>query len=260
MDPKIWKLERFPIAFFKNRVCQPRAHQSKKNPPRAKQRIYWFFEMVEDCWSKLSVSIQLKNCSAMRKPNEHTKFLFKNANWTLKFKSWIFQLHWGYLQMKPEILIFWDPVFGAWLWTTWAPLLPSKLNLGALTRSILTIKFRNPTRPPQIIKPSSKKPVKCVKASVPWTITHLHDCSLTDKSTSATPSSTPHSQLSPFYSRFSVPLQIFTITRIQNPKQIEKIQKCEAEFQQFGKNNTILSTLHLCTLQIFTITQTQKID
>ena len=25
---------------------------------------------------------------------------FKNANWTLKFKSWIFQLYWGYLQMK----------------------------------------------------------------------------------------------------------------------------------------------------------------
>ena len=205
MDPKIWKLERFPIAFFKNKGCQPRAHQSKKNPPSAKQRIYWFFEMVEDCWSKLSVSIQLKNGSPTRKSNEHTKFLFKNANWTLKFKNWIFQLHWGYLQMKPEILIFWDPVFGAWLWTTWAPLMPSKFSLAALTRSISTIKFRNPTRPPQIIKPSSKKPVKCVKASVPWTITHLHGCSLTDKSTSATPSSTPHSQLSPFYSRFSVP-------------------------------------------------------
>ena len=87
-------------------------------------------------------------------------------------------LHWGHLQMKPETLIFWDPVFGAWLWTAWAPLMPSKLNLAALTRSILTIKFRNPTRPPQIMKPSSKKPVKCVKASVPWTITHLHGCSL----------------------------------------------------------------------------------
>ena len=170
-------------------------------------------------------------------------------------------IHWGYLQMKPETLIFWDPVFGAWLWATWAPLMPSKLNLAALTRSILTIKFRNPTQPPQIIKPSSKKPVKCVKASVPLTITHLHGCSLTDKPTSTTPSSTPHSQLSPFYSRFSVPLQIFTITRIQNPKQIAKIQKCEAAIPTiWNKNNTILSTLHLCTLQIFTITETQKID
>ena len=139
--------------------------------------------------------------------------------------------------------------------------MPSKFSLAALTRSISTIKFRNPTRPPQTIKPSSKKPVKCVKASVPWTITHLHGCSLTDKSTSATPSSTPHSQLSPFYSRFSAPLPIFTITQIQNPKQIEKIQKCEAASPTiWNKNYAILSTLHLCALQVFTNTQTQKID
>ena len=43
--------------------------------------------------------------------------------------------------------------------------------------------IQKPNAPPQLTKPSSKKPVKCVKAS----------------------SSTPHSQLSPFYSRFSVP-------------------------------------------------------
>ena len=43
--------------------------------------------MVEDCWSKLAVSIQLKNCSATRKSNEHTKFLLKNANWALESKA-----------------------------------------------------------------------------------------------------------------------------------------------------------------------------
>ena len=163
--------------------------------------------------------------------------------------------------MKPETLIFWDPVFGAWLWTTWAPLMPSKFNLAALTRSISTVKFRNPTRPPQIIRPSSKKPVKCVKASVPWTITHLHGCSLTDKSTSATPSSTPHSQLSPFYSRFSVPPADFHNHTDPKSKTDWKIQKCEAAIPTiWNKNNTILSTLHLCALQVFTNTQTQKID
>ena len=56
-------------------------------------------------------------------------------------------------------------------------------------------------------------------------------------------------------------LQIFTITRIQNPKQTEKIQKCEAAIPTiWNKNNTIGSTLQLCTLQIFTNAQTQKID
>ena len=43
--------------------------------------------MVEDCWSKLAVPIQLKNCSATRKSNEHTKFLLKNANWALESKA-----------------------------------------------------------------------------------------------------------------------------------------------------------------------------
>ena len=43
--------------------------------------------MVEDCWSKLAVPIQLKNCSATRKSNEHTKFLLKNANRALESKA-----------------------------------------------------------------------------------------------------------------------------------------------------------------------------
>ena len=205
IGPKNLKVGTLPLHSSRKKVANPGPTKARKTHPAQSKKINWFFEMVEDCWSKLSASIQLKNCSAMlRKSNEHTKFLLKNANWILKFESLIFQLHQGYPPVKPETLVFWDSAFGAWPWTTWAPLMPSELNLAALTRSILTIKFRNPTRPPQIIKPSSKKPGKCVKASVPWTITHLHGCSLTDKSTSATPSSTPHSQLSPFYSRFSV--------------------------------------------------------
>ena len=251
MDPKIWKLERFPIAFFKNRGCQPRAHQSKKNPPRAKQRIYWFFEMVEDCWSKLSVSIQLKNCSAMRKPNEHTKFLFKNANWTLKFKSWIFQLHWGYLQMKPEILIFWNPVFGAWLWTTWAPLLPSKLNLAALTRSIWTIKFRNPTRPPQIIKPSSKS--KSIGSmdhhSLTWLLTHrqIHLCY-----------SILYSPLSTFTFLFGSrsPCRFSQSHGSKTQNRLRKFRSAKLQFQQFGTK--IIQSFQHCTFAPCKFSQTHR--
>ena len=47
--------------------------------------------MVEDCWSKFAVPIQLKNCSATRKSNEHTKFLLKNANWALESKAETFR-------------------------------------------------------------------------------------------------------------------------------------------------------------------------
>ena len=47
--------------------------------------------MVEDCWSKFAVPIQLKNCSATRKSNEHTKFLPKNANWALESKAETFR-------------------------------------------------------------------------------------------------------------------------------------------------------------------------
>ena len=120
--------------------------------------------------------------------------------------------------------------FWAWPWTTWAPLMPSELNLAALTRSILTIK-RNPTRPPQIIKPSSKKPAKWLS-----TFTFLF------------------SILGP-PCRFSQPHGSKTQNRLR------KIQKCEAAIPTiWNKNNTILSTLQLCTLQIFTNAQTQKID
>ena len=184
----------------------------------------------------------------LRKSNEHTKFLLKNANWILKFESLIFQLHQGYPPVKPETLVFWDSAFEAWPWTTWAPLMPSELNLAALTRTILTIKFRNPTRPPQIIKPSSKKPGKCVKASVPWTITHLHGCSLTDKSTSATPSSTPHSQLSPFYSRFSVLPADFHNHTDPKPKtdwENSEVRSCNSNnLEQKQYNPFNIATLH----------------
>ena len=44
--------------------CQPRPTKIRKTYTLApsKPKIYRFFEMVEDCWSKLAVPIQLKNC------------------------------------------------------------------------------------------------------------------------------------------------------------------------------------------------------
>ena len=90
LAPKTWS--KVPIFFkcvdsFKsNKVANPGPTKLKKNQP-SKQKIYWFFEMVEDCWSKLAVPIQLKNCSATRKSNEHSKFLLKNANWALESKA-----------------------------------------------------------------------------------------------------------------------------------------------------------------------------
>ena len=45
----------------------------------SKQKNHCSLKWSKDCWSKQSVSIQLKNCSAMRKSYEHTKFLPQNA-------------------------------------------------------------------------------------------------------------------------------------------------------------------------------------
>ena len=87
--------------------------------------------------------------------------------------------------------------------------MPSKPNLAALTRSISTIKFKNLTRPPQIIDHPAR--------SRSWAITHLHSGSLTDKSTSTTPFSASLSTFTFLFSVLCPFTPIFTIARIPNP-------------------------------------------
>ena len=92
LAPKTWpKVSIFfkCVASFKSKKVANPVPTKILTP--SKQKIYWFFEMVEDCWSKFAVPIQLKNCSATRKSNEHTKFLLKNASWALKSKAETFR-------------------------------------------------------------------------------------------------------------------------------------------------------------------------
>ena len=86
--PKVWIFFKCVASFKSKKVANP--VPTKIFTP-SKQKIYWFFEMVEDCWSKFAVPIQLKNCSATRKSNEHTEFLLKNASWALKSKAETFR-------------------------------------------------------------------------------------------------------------------------------------------------------------------------
>ena len=66
----------------------------KLEKPTPQSRIYWLFEMVGSLLEQIVSLHPIENCSAMGKSesNEHTKFLLQNADWTLKFKSWIFLL------------------------------------------------------------------------------------------------------------------------------------------------------------------------
>ena len=84
LAPKTWpKVSIFfkCVASFKSKKVANPVPTKILTP--SKQKIYWFFEMVEDCWSKFAVPIQLKNCSGenqMNIPNFCSRMLVEHSN------------------------------------------------------------------------------------------------------------------------------------------------------------------------------------